>query len=79
MPFVSACAAWQHQRVLRLFVRAGLSDVLDTNARNLARGEKARAFIRKVWKKPTLLLLGAPVSPCEGCRGSHWSAIQQSG
>lgn len=38
----------------------GLSDVLDENMRNLARGEEAGTFLRKHWVKPTLLMFGAP-------------------
>lgn len=45
----------------------GLADVLDKNVRNMARGEAARAYLRRHWVKPTLLLFGAPVRPAACC------------
>jgi hypothetical protein len=57
---------------------AGLSDVLDKNARNMARGEKARAYIRRTWTKPTLLLFGKPVRKLRRRLGKHAAACGHS-
>lgn len=57
------CVSWLNACLLA----TGLADVLDENVRNMARSETARAYLRKHWVKPTLLLFGAPVRPGACC------------